>query len=160
VFEFRRVASREARIPWFASAALHAIVLAVVVAVGWRVRPQTTFIALSPPVVRRLPSLPPTGGTTRGRGPSGGLGQKVPVTSPPAEQAAPVSLGVPDSNLAVSSGAVGRHMVTTPHQTEGLIWATPRPALPSEVADRSIVHDPTLPLPRDPLSSGGCRMVD
>jgi len=150
VFEFRRVASQQRRGPWIASAALHGIVIALVLAVAWRVRPHTTFITLAAPVVRRMPALPPTGGSERGRGPSGGLGNPVPVTGAPLEQAAPAPVGKLDSTLAVNSSAVGRHIVKEPHLENPLIWVGPRPALPAEVADVLYGHhDPHDLIPRD-----------
>lgn len=150
MFEFRRIASREARAPWVASALLHVFVTLVVVAFAWRVRPHTTFITLAPPVVRRMPALPPTGGSERGRGPSGGLGHPVPVTGAPREHAAPAPIGRLDSTLAVNSSAVGRHIVAEPRLADPLIWVGPRPALPAEVAGVLYgPHDPHDPIPRD-----------
>jgi hypothetical protein len=150
VFQFRRIESRQGRGAWIASAALHAIVIALVLAIAWRVRPHTTFITLAVPVVRRMPPLPPTGGSERDRGPSGGLGNPVPVTGAPREQAAPAPVGKLDSTLAVNSSAVGRHIVKEPSFENPLIWVGPRPALPAEVADVLYGHhDPRDPIPRD-----------
>ena len=150
VFELRRVGSRQPRTNWVASAALHSLVLLLVVALGWQVRPRTTFIALSPPIVRRMPALPPTGGSQRGRGPSGGLGHPVPVAPP--EQGTPGPIGAVDSTLAVNSSAVGRRIVTAPRLPTSSIWVPPRPALPGEIAELLYrYHDPGDPLPPDTI---------
>jgi hypothetical protein len=148
VFELRRIAARQSRASWLASAALHATVTLVVVAIVWRVRPGTTFITLTAPVVRDLPTLPPSGGSERGRGPSGGLGHPVPRNAAPRAQATPI--GAIDSTLAVNSSALGRHIVSEPRLANPLIWVGPRPALPGEVADVLYRHvDPKEPPPRD-----------
>jgi hypothetical protein len=150
VFELRRIASQRTRAPWLASAALHATVTVFVLAVAWRVRPRTTFITLAPPIVRAMPALPPNGGSERGRGPSGGLGHPVPVNAAPRAQATPAPIGKVDSTLAVNSSAVGRHIVTEPRLANPLIWVSPRPALPAEVADALYGHhDSHDPPPRD-----------
>ena len=152
MFEFRRIASRQARAPWVASALLHGTVTVLVLAVAWRVRPRTTFITLAPPIVRAMPWLPPNGGSARGRGPSGGLGHPMPVTAAPRAQATPAPLGTIDSTLAVNSSAVGPHIVTEPRLANPLVWVPPRPALPAEVADVLYgQHDPKEPLPRDTI---------
>lgn len=160
MFEIRSLASRQARAPWLASAVLHVAVAALVVTVAWRVRPRVTFIPLSPPVVREMPPVPPTGGSERGRGPSGGLGQPVPGTA--ALHATPSPVGHADSTLAVSSEAVGRRIVAEPRLTNPMIWVAPRPALPREVADAlyrpRAVQDPP---PRDTVVMRRLRaMVD
>jgi len=121
-----------------------------VVAIAWRVRPRTTFITLTPPTVRAMPALPPSGGSERGRGPSGGLGHPMPVTAAPPAHAIPAPIGTVDSTLAVNSSTVGRHIVTEPRLSNPLIWVPPRPALPAEVADLLYQpHDPHDPPPRD-----------
>lgn len=150
VFELRRVGSRQPRTNWVASAVLHALLALLVVALGWWERPRTTFITLSPPIVRPMPTLPSTGGSQRGRGPSGGLGQRVPVA--PREQSTPGPIGVVDSTLAVNSSAVGRRSVTTASPPNSVIWVPPRPALPGEVAELLYrYHDPGDPLPPDTI---------
>jgi hypothetical protein len=152
VFEFRRIGTGQTRARWLASAVLHATVTVLVLSVAWRVRPRTTFISLTPPTVRAMPWLPPSGGSERGRGPSGGLGHPVPVTAAPRAQANPAPIGAADSTLAVNSSAVGRHFVTEPRLANPLIWVAPRPALPAEVAD--VLYRPTDshdPLPRDTI---------
>ena len=150
MFELRRIASRQARAPWVASAVLHATGTLLVLAIAWRVRPRTTFITLSPPAVAVMPALPPTGGSARGRGPSGGLGHPVPVAAAPRAQATPAPIGTADSSLAVNSSAVGRHIVAEPRLSNPLVWVSPRPALPAEVADALYrPHDAADPLPRD-----------
>ena len=150
MFELRRITARHTRAPWLASAALHAAVTALVLVVAWRVRPTTTFITLAPPAVRAMPALPPTGGTERGRGPSGGLGHPVPVNPVPRGQATPAPIGAVDSTLAVNAAEVGRRFVTEPRLVNPLIWVPPRPALPVEVADVLYRHlDPKDPPPRD-----------
>jgi hypothetical protein len=150
VFELRSIAARQGRAPWVASAVLHAAVIVLVLAVAWRVRPRTTFITLTPPAVPVMPALPPNGGSARGRGPSGGLGAAVPVTAAPRAQATPAPIGTVDSTLAVNSASVGRHIVTEPRLANPLIWVSPRPALPAEVADALYrPHDSQEPLPRD-----------
>ena len=150
MFEFRRIASRRTGAPWLASAVLHATVTVLVLAVAWRVRPRTTFITLTPPTVRAMPWLPPNGGSERGRGPSGGLGHPVPVTAAPRPPAIPAPIGTVDSTLAVNASAVGRHIVTEPRLANPLIWVSPRPALPAEVADILYRHtDVKDPPPRD-----------
>lgn len=99
-----------------------------------------------------MPALPPTGGSERGRGPSGGLGHPVPVNPAPRAQSAPAPIGAADSTLAVNSSAVGRHIVNQPRLVNPLIWVSPRPALPSEVADVLYGHhDPKDPVPRDTI---------
>jgi hypothetical protein len=129
---------------------LHATVTALALGIAWRVHPRTTFITLTPPIVRAMPALPPTGGSERGRGPSGGLGHPVPVTAAPRAQASPGPVGAVDSTLAVNSSAVGRHIVAEPRLSNPLIWVSPRPALPAEVADILYRHqDPKDPPPRD-----------
>jgi hypothetical protein len=135
VFELRRIGSRQGRAPWVASAVLHATVIVLVLAVAWRVRPRTTFITLTPPSAPVMLVLPPNGGSARGRGPSGGLGHPVPVQAAPRAQATPAPIGMVDSTLAVNASAVGRHIVTEPRLANPLIWVSPRPALPAEVAD-------------------------
>jgi hypothetical protein len=131
---------------------LHATVAVLVLLVAMRVRPRTTFITLSPPIVRRMPALPPTGGSEQGRGPSGGLGHPVPVSPAPHRHAVPAPIGAIDSTLAVNSSAVGRHIVNPPRLANPLIWVSPRPALPSEVADVLYgQHDSKDPLPRDTI---------
>jgi hypothetical protein len=131
---------------------LHAAVMVLMLVLASRVRPRTTFITLAPPIVRRMPALPPTGGSERGRGPSGGLGHPVPVQPAPRAQASPGPIGAVDSTLAVNSSAVGRHIVNEPRLVNPLIWVSPRPALPSEVADVLYGHhDPQDPLPRDTI---------
>jgi hypothetical protein len=151
VFEFRWIGSRRSRVSWLASALLHATVAGLVLLVAMRVRPRTTFITLSPPGVRRMPALPPTGGSERGRGPSGGLGRPVPINAAPRTEATPGPLGVVDSTLAVNSSAVGRHIVNEPRLVNPLIWVSPRPALPSEVADVLYGHHDPQDLPRDTI---------
>jgi hypothetical protein len=57
-----------------------------------------------------------------------------------------------DSTLAVNSAAVGRHIVAEPSLSNPLIWVSPRPALPADVADKLYrPHDPNEPLPRDTI---------
>src|SRR5204862_395757 len=52
--------------------------------------------------------------------------------------AAPV--GRPDSTLAASPRAEGPHVVSPPQVGDGRLWVSPRPALPSEVAD--VLYEP------------------
>ncbi len=97
-----------------------------------------------------MPALPSTGGTERGRGPSGGLGHRVPVA--PREQGAPGPIDVVDSTLAANPSVVGRRSVTAPRPPNASIWVPPRPALPADVAELLYhYHDPGDPLPRDTI---------
>ena len=150
MFELRKVAPLRARATWLASTALHAVAIGLAFSVAWRVGPRVTFIRLTPPVARPMPSLPPYGGTRPGRGPSGGLGRPVPLTSAPV--AAPAPVGRDDSTLAVNSLAIGPHLVTEPSLSDARIWVAPRPALPGEVADA--LYRPRIArdsLPRDTI---------
>ena len=152
MFELRRIGSGEGRAPWIASAILHAAVLLLVLVVAWRVRPRTTFITLTPPEAAVMPRLPPRGGTARGRGPSGGLGHPVPTHVAPRAHAMPAPVGTIDPTLAVSPSAVGPHIVTVPRLSDPLVWVSPRPALPAEVADALYrPHDSLDALPRDTI---------
>jgi hypothetical protein len=162
VFELRRIASWQGRVPWIASAVLHATVAVLVFVLAWRVRPRTTFITLTPPTGAVMPPLPPTGGSARGRGPSGGLGHPVPVTAAPRAHAMPAPIGTADSTLAVNSSSVGPHIVAEPSLANPLIWVSPRPALPAEVADALYrPHDAQEVLPRDTVVMRRLRaMVD
>jgi hypothetical protein len=64
----------------------------------------------------------------------------------------PAPIGTVDSTLAVNSSAVGRHIVTGPRLSNPLVWVSPRPALPVEVADALYrPRDPLDPLPRDTI---------
>lgn len=151
MFEFRRVGERQARAPWLASAVLHAIVLAVVVVIAWRAQPRTTFITLSPPVVRGMPALPQPRGSAQARGPSGGLGHPAPTAPAPP---APVEVVIPPPvpPTALDSIVVGRKIVSEPRLSNPLIWVSPRPALPAEVAAKLYgPHDAKDALPRDTI---------
>src|SRR5207253_251209 len=102
----------------------------------WQIDRHQRLITFRPPQGPQFHELPPFGGTRRGIGPSGGLGRPlpnaaVPDTTPPA----PAPVGRPDTMLATSADAVGPHIVTPPQVGDGRLWVTPRPALPSEVAD-------------------------
>ena len=133
MFELRRVARLQARATWLASAILHVAVIVLAVTVSGPARTRMTFINLTPPAVATGPVLPPYGGSERGRGPSGELGHPVPVA--PVERAAPAPVGKVDSTLAVSSAAVGPHIIAPPRLADSRVWVTPRPALPAEVAE-------------------------
>src|SRR5207244_9295243 len=86
----------------------------------------------TPPPARR----PPFGGSRRGAGPSGGLGRPVPTAAAPdTTPPMPAPVGRADTTLAASPGAVGPHIVSLPQVGDGRLWVTPRPALPSDVAD-------------------------
>ena len=127
------VARLRARAAWLASAILHVAVIVLAVTVTGRVRTRMTFINLTPPAIPARSALPPYGGSARGRGPSGGLGDPVPVA--PVGRGAPTPLGKADSRLAANSAAVGPHIITGPRLVDPRVWVTPRPALPAEVAE-------------------------
>jgi hypothetical protein len=102
---------------------------------SWRIDGGQRLITIIPPDVPQAHELPPFGGTRRGVGPSGGLGHplpdaRIPDTTPPV----PAPVGKPDTTLAVSSTAVGPHIVIPPQVGDGRLWVMPRPALPAEVA--------------------------
>ncbi len=113
---------------------LHAIVIALALAVPWRSEGPPSFFTLVPPTTPQPRELPPYGGTRPGRGPSGGLGRPVPVAPAPT-LTPPAPIGRPDSALAASPSAVGPHIVTVPQLADGRLWVPPRPALPTNVAD-------------------------
>jgi len=124
------------RLTWVASAVVHGTLVVLAITSSWQIDRHQRLITIIPPQGPQFHELPPFGGTRRGIGPSGGLGRPlpnaaVPDTTPPA----PAPVGRPDTMLATSADAVGPHIVTPPQVGDGRLWVTPRPALPSEVAD-------------------------
>lgn len=115
---------------------MHGTLVVVAITSSWQIDRHQRLITIIPPRPPEVRELPPFGGTRRGIGPSGGLGRPlpnaaVPDTTPPV----PAPVGRPDTLLATSAEAVGPHIVTPPQVGDGRLWVTPRPALPSEVAD-------------------------
>lgn len=161
VFQFRSSAQRLKRAPWLMSTALHAVLLAIVLVVSLRSRPRATFFALSPPVAHRLPRLPPSRGTPRGHGPSGGLG--VPAPSAPAPAAAlpgPTAvIGKAESKVRTTRPPIGPLLVVPGMSSDTRIFPGPRNSLPREVADA--LYSPHDTLPRDTVVTHRLRaMVD
>jgi len=119
-----------------------------------------------------MPALPLTGGNAPGRGPSGGLGRPTPVAPAPPVQAAtapvaavdpvlapivapaltPAPAPTPAPNVAVDAAKADRNIVSKPSLSDPLIWVSPRPALPAEVADKLYrPRESDVPLPRDTI---------
>ena len=116
-----------------------------------------TFINLVPPPAPEPVELPPVGGTQPGRGPAGGLPRPAPVEAAPApeSQPSPPDVGRPDTTLAASPAAVGRHLVAPPQAADGRLWVLPRPALPEVVAD-ALYGEPDL---RDSVAVGRSELI-
>jgi hypothetical protein len=136
LFELRRSSREVRRFTWIASAVFHGGLIVWAITSSWQIDRHQRLITIIPPQRPQFIELPPFGGTRRGIGPSGGLGRPlpnaaVPDTTPPV----PAPVGRPDTNLATSSEAVGPHIISPPQVGDGRLWVTPRPALPSEVAD-------------------------
>src|SRR5439155_13068054 len=55
--------------------------------------------------------------------------------APDTTRPVPAPVGRPDSTLAASPRAEGPHIVSPPQVGDGRLWVSPRPALPTEVAD-------------------------
>jgi len=119
------------------------VVIALAFTIPWRAALRLTFIQLTPPASPGLPDLPQLGGTEVGRGPSGGLGRRVPITGTPQ----PVAQPTPPTKLdsPVLGPPVVAPAVPAPHLADSRLWPAPRPALPSEVAEALYNRHDTIP---------------
>lgn len=111
------------------------MVLGLFLTVPWIVGRNARFITLAPLAPEETPELPPYGGTRPGRGPAGGLGRPAPAVQAPVPGPTPIPVGVPDSALAANPPSVGPRLVLPPQPGDGRLWVSPRPALPTEVAE-------------------------
>ena len=119
----------------------HVTIIVLAFSGSWRIDRPQGLITIIPPSPPQPPELPPFGGTRRGVGPSGGLGRPVPnAGAPDTTRPIPAPVGRPDTTLAASPRAEGPHIVSPPQVGDGRLWVSPRPALPTEVAD--VLYEP------------------
>lgn len=128
------------RTAWLVSAAIHAVAIVLAITIAWQAPRRQTFVVLAPPPPPEL--LSPYGGTRVRHGPAGGLGRTAvaaerPIATPIPE-APPTALPppVPPDTQPRARPAVNGSLVPGPALGDGLLWVTPRPALPSEIADQ------------------------
>jgi hypothetical protein len=133
--------TRPGPVSWIASTALHGSLLVLLVIVSWRAGPHITFLQLASPQEVAMPGLPPAGGRPSGaaRG-----------TAKPRTAAAPTTQPVVAPIPADTSSRGGPAPVPTtgqlvPQLGDGRLWASPRPALPADVASALYNGDTTRP---------------